>query len=242
MPSFRLWFGLLLVLLLGQIAALPQMQAYGQEAQSTEAGSNIQLDSPRSAMFTFLTAMSDARNDPSQSEKAYQQAASTLAGAQDLDSRTLRQKCDMLLALLDRIGTVTPEQLPDKTEVLSQKILAFQYFPQHPEHDWIWKEVQGGPRGSIVLAQNSDGTWQFSRTTLTGLPALYESMINLSPRHDSSSQLTDLVAPTWERTPWQGWLNLLIAIFVGVTLGKTTAVMLTRLADRLEKMGARPVP
>ncbi len=229
------------------LAALSTSVAWSQPTSATSptttADSTVvvdkSLDSPRSVMFTFLTAMGEVQSDPANADAAYKTAGSTLAGGDDLDHRTLRQRCDMLLALIDRIGTVTPEQLPDKVETLSSKLLAFQYFPQHPRDDWVWDKVESGPRGSIVLTQQSDGRWQFSRATLNELNALYASMIKLPARHQSTSQLGDLITPTWERTDWQGWLNLFIAIFIGVALGKFASIIVMRLADRMEKNGGK---
>ena len=227
--------GLWLGWILGMASAVD-----AQPASDSPRGAPVtinQLDSPRATMFTFLTAMGEARRDSERTQTAYAMAASTMAGSEEWDPRTLRQRCDMLLALLDRIGTVTPEQLPDKAETLAQNLLLFQYFPQHPEHDWVWEKVDGGPRGSLVLTKQADGNWQFSRTTMATLSTLYESMIKLPARHQTSSQLADLVAPTWERTGWQGWINLFISIFIGVTLGKLVSMGFRSFGDRVEKRG-----
>ena len=218
------------------VIASSSLQAPGDVIHLT-----IAQDSPQATMMTFLKLVTaDVPADPVQATALHTAIMNCFDLSRiDADIPTQRELAKMLLSLLDRIGTVEPGQLPDAAQVQTQKLQIFRYFPKHPNHDWVWKDVEGGPRGEIALNLQSDGQWRFTAQTVKDLPQLYASMIKLPKRHQTVNHLGELVGPTWQRTTWQGWLKLFGAILAGVILGKLGASVFQNVANRLESRNWR---
>lgn len=189
------------------------------------------LGSPRQTIFTFLQAAAQVK-------RGHLDALPRVHKTFDLtgDSREeLADHAEMLLGVFDRIGEISPENIPGAEEIRETGDKRYVFFPREA-HAWIYKELDGKPDGRIVLTVDSEGNWRFTADTVDGIAALYASMEGIPQRYDqreSNSDLITLVGPTFSQTQWWHWLALLGCIFVGVVIGKIAQVSFRKTADRL---------
>lgn len=197
-------------------------------------------DSPRAAMQSFLSAMRTLRSQPDD-EQAWRQALDVLDfSSTPLDPLEQREAAWKLLEVLERIGPIDLETLPDADQIRRLNLTRYRYFPRHPEHDIFWERIEGGPEGLIILEYSETPpppAWRFSSSTIQQLDKLYLSMLKLPKQHRAPHQIVDVVAPTWQRTTGWGWLGLLVALFLGAAAGKLAASLTHTIADRLERRG-----
>lgn len=235
--------GLVVMSILWLGSAIASAQQPAQAPQPIAASANDTLQSPQATMQRFLWWMNQANRakSPALKNQAIDQAAAcldfSLVGQADASAR--RETAVKLLALLDRLGTVHLEELPDATQVQQDELTKFRYFPQPNVHDWVYGKVPAGFHGQLVLTKQQDGGWRFSDQTVKDLETLHRSLILLPKRHEGTSQLAELIAPTWQQTRLRGWLGLLISIFASVLLGKAVQGTARSISQRLINRGWR---
>ena len=233
---------LLLVLAALVLSALAMAPAAVAD-DAPPAGADAPLASPREAMFTFLEAQGRLSRGQGDVDAALARVRATFDLPADASDEQVAAQGHTLLAVLDRLGTVDPERLPDAEQVRDEQLRRHVYFPTH-EHGWVWDRLaERGthPQGSIVLAAPEPaGPWRFSARTLAELDLLAESLQPLPPIHDPATAIDDLAGPlgaTFEQTSLVQWLILLGFIFVGVAGGRIASGLLRRAGARLHQRG-----
>ncbi|MEX0777077.1 MAG: mechanosensitive ion channel family protein [Phycisphaeraceae bacterium] len=181
-----------------------------------------ELASPRATMFTFLKGMNDLTDSSLSAKDRLRVVASVLAcfNFADANEGANLGVAEQLYGVLNRLGTVTPEELPDDKTVADLELKRYVYFPRFPEHTWVKEKLGQYPEGKVALTRAPDGRWLFSARTVSETPDLHAAMAALEDRHGAQSQIYNLVGPTFTRTPWWGWAGLLVLIFVGLVVGK----------------------
>ena len=190
------------------------------------------LASPRATMFTFLDAMSKARDDSA--------ALETAVDCLDLSKVNPERGQDLaskLLGVLNRLGEVRQSQLPQVSSATS-----YTYFPS-PDHAWV--RAQADPAGEIVLSRVKSGRWLFSADTVAGLDDLYDSLRHLKTRFGwderqlSHSLWLEGFMPRTLRTDrvltikyWQ-WLGLVVLILLGVVIDHSVRFVLRLVSNRI---------
>ena len=207
----------------------------------------VELDSPRATMFTFLRAMGQlqlGRDDAA----AVAVVRQTFDVSSQLPDEAVTSAAVALLEVLNKLGTVQEQHLPSAEEVAREDLGRFIYFPGRDDQQWVWeqlKEFNRWPTGQIVLSADEAGAWRFSRRTVTQAVELAESLSPLPPRHvaplveEEPNAYLSILGPTFEQTSMGGWLALLIAIFVGLAVGKLVSATLNRVGERWTRHGWR---
>lgn len=208
------------------------------------------LASPLGTMFTFLKAVNRALDETRSHdrEQAWQIATECIdfpPRDRTIDSGTYEQQkrdaAERLFEVLDRIGEVRQQELPDAKEIADRKLQQFTYFPRRNElgHHEIQQKVGRSISERIAIVQVRAGVWKFSRRTVVGLGALHETMMQLPPAYQppSTSQVLVGFGPTFQRTPYWGWLTLLGTIFLGLLSGKIASAMFRTASRRMKQRG-----
>lgn len=228
------FYVIVLTLILGYCASIANAQTptLGTPAAGSTATIPKELESPRATMFTFLQGIHDQKqNDP----RAWTKILACL-DLSNLGDESTHELAKQLYEVLNRIGEVKAEELPDIAAIGSLANSRFQYFPRYPDHQEILKELKQPPPGKIVMARQPDGRWLFSAQTLATLPQLYGAMVNLPDRYMSGAgHLLASLGPTFEKTPWFGWMILLGAIFMGLLIGKVAQSTMRAIGGRLHR-------
>ncbi len=194
------------------------------------------LNSPQATMVTFLEGMNilnDGRVTGLDRYEAEQkvQACFNFPEAEYEPGLAIAAQT---YGVLNRLGTIEPQDLPDAAMAAELKLRRFVFFPHIPTHAWVREKLDKYPPGQIVLTRQEDGRWLFSRQTVLDMPELYAAMEELEDRHSAQSQVTDLLGPTFTDTTWMGWVWLLLAIFVGLAVGKTVQGVANSISKRAE--------
>ncbi len=192
------------------------------------------LASPRATMFTFLEGM-NVLNDTDIRGAARHEAEQKVQACFNFPDATYEPGLSIAsqtYGVLNRLGTVVPEELPDAAEVKELNLRQYVFFPRIPTHAWVKEKLKKYPPGQIVLALQPDGRWLFSRPTVAEMPELFAAMEGLEDRHSTQSQVADLLGPTFSETNWWGWIWLLLAIFLGLVIGKTVQGVCNAIAKR----------
>ncbi len=240
------WLGLWLAVLVGGVlmpagvwAQEPagEVEQSAAEAEATsEPATAVTLDSPRAAMMTFLKSINDALVGR---EGAWPQVLATLDTSAVGEDQDVQRLAEQLKEVLDRLGEVTPEELPDAAMVQREGVRRFKYFP-HVEHATLWERLGHAPGGSIWLEAGADDRWRFSARTVAEAGQLWDSMKDLPPVYEADvtpGRVFTVVGPTFELTEWWGWVVLLGGIFAGLTVGKIVQATLRGMGDRDESNG-----
>ncbi len=171
--------------------------------------------SPREAAMTFIRGMNLRLYGDGDSGGI---ASKTLPQGTDPGS-------DEVIALkqvFDRLGELSPVDLPNGSSVEKSGITSFEVFPYGVDHAWIWEKLGKAPDGSIVLDKGEDGGWRFSQETLAGAPVLRDSMLSISPVYakDGERELfTRVFSGAMEDSPWWSWLVLFAATVGAIAAG-----------------------
>jgi MscS family membrane protein len=226
-----------LTMLLGHAAipALAQDPADEKPQYTADHPRWDSLGSPRETMFTFLEAANHVLEGR---DEALPRVRKTLANSDRYTYDELLHIADQLMGVLDRLGVIKPDDLPDAAAVANANISRWEYFPgKGRQYEWVWDKLPDGPNGKIVLVTDADGNWRFSEETVEGIAALAASMNGLPSQYasDQGSDVFNIVGPTFRKTPWWGWLSLLVAIFVGLAAGKVTQWLLRSAANRIDE-------
>lgn len=230
----------LLTLLLTAPPAIAQDSATEQPQSQTQSQSEADpaLESPRATMMSFLQAMNDAKDAPTPS--VYQRATQTLDLPAGLPSESKRAAARELYAIINRIGLVDPEQLPQQTDAER-----FRFYPQ-PEIVTHATFSARYPGYIIALTRDGTGNWRFSRDTLDNLHDFYiatESEAALAgvelektlieriraavPRSLKGS--TNLGLEHWQ------WIGIFLVILVGIILDRIARAILRTTWYRIER-------
>ena len=193
------------------------------------------LNSPQAAMFEFLTAVDEVKKGH---DEYWPAALSTLdlKGMTEAEGKVVAEQ---LHTVLDQLGEVRPEDLPDPTSIEKSGILRFQYFPRVDVHGWVWKSLGGPPAGKIVLERvggSNNGLWKFSARTCREMGALSASMAKLPPLYVPNDNLiVESITPTFQRTQLPAWLSLAAAVGLGLFVGKLMQWLFRGLGKRSAK-------
>lgn len=230
--------------LIGAVALCAALPVAAQEAEAPDV-LRVELDSPRATMFTFLRAMGEIEQGRGV-DRAWEVVGQTL-DVGHASPESVRTAADALLGVLDKLGTVDPLVLPDAEDVQRDDLGRFVYFPGREEQQWVWDQLNElgrfpWPDGVIAFTEAEPGVWLFSRETTANIVELAESLGPLPPKHIAQDmaggdEFLSVLGPTFDQTPLWGWLALLGAIFVGLTVGKGVSAALRRIGERLIKRG-----
>lgn len=231
--------GLMLVLMwMWGLTLAPAMAQADAAPSRPEQATNPQWDSlasPQETMFTFLEAANHLLEGRRQVEPRLRKTLD-LSQAPDAD---LLRITEQLKGILDRLGEVRKDHLPNALQARQDGLGRFQYFPR-TAHGWVWEKLGHAPEGSIVLDVDEQGQWRFSSQTIAGLERLHESLKDLPLQYEpprSAAQMITVVGETFDKTRWTGWLTLLGAIFAGLAVGKLVQYACNTFAERLRAGG-----
>lgn len=192
-------------------------------------------------MFSFLQAMIDAQNAPTNSARAtaYQRVTQTLELPNGLPSETKRSIARDLYTVLNRIGEVQPHQLPQQTQEDR-----FRYYPQ-PEIVAHTTFSARHPGYTIALERDDQGNWRFNRATLDSVHDFYISTENertiAGNELDKTfiERIRDAVPGPFKGTTtlglehWQ-WIGVFIVILLGIILDRIARTILRTIWHRIE--------
>ncbi|MFG0256420.1 MAG: mechanosensitive ion channel family protein [Phycisphaerales bacterium JB043] len=229
----------LLTLLLVALPALAQDQPTESAPPPPPPG----LSSPQETMFSFLEAVNE--KDFVTAVNALELPPGTESGARNIAAR--------LVGVINRIGFVTEDQLPDASQVERENLTSFVYFPQSDIIDHAIA-VRDGAQGQIALTRSPDGAWRFSRATIANLDALYTSVESFSRKAGVDEAELDYTIRIHRMMPqqlrsqimglfgWQ-WLGLLALIFIAVVIDLAVQLFLRGFATRrIRKRGQEAEP
>lgn len=210
------------------------------------------LSSPRATVLTtFFPAINRVNRAESDLEEAWSHVLATMQWEQaGWDQRQARHGAVRLLEVFDKLGRLEPYHLPSEEDLRGSGIRRFIFFPQPDHHAWVWRELRNfdrWPVGEIVLVETEAG-WRFSVQTLHDIEDLAASMSPLPRRHvapqlyepvepDVAQQFITALGPTFEQTPYWGWIALFVGILLGLAAGKLASSLLRRTAARLDRRG-----
>lgn len=190
--------------------------------------------SPRDTVLTFIEAMQHVSLGR---DEAWSRAFKTFPTNQ-LSDLEITNVAVQLKEVFDRIGPVRSMDLPGARRVEHSGITRLEVFPYALEHDWIWRTLGDAPEGTIVVERQDDGAWRFSEDTLLNMATLRQSLDPVAPRYERSARgqaFVDVFGPTFQQTPWWGWLALLGAIVSGTFLGRLGKRLVEWIAARVEE-------
>lgn len=218
-----------------------QVNAPATQPSATTSRLNVlgpaRLDSPQATMFEFLTAADQI----ARGHDEYWPAALSTLDLTDMTEEQGRVVAEQLHTILDQLGEVRREDLPDPTSIEKSGILRFQYFPRVDSHGWVWTAIGGPPAGKIVIDRvgGKNGVWKFSNRTCKTMGALAASMAKLPPRYVPSDNLfVESIAPTFQRTQMPAWITFAAAVGLGLFVGKLMQWLFRGLSKRSAKNGA----
>ncbi len=189
------------------------------------------IKSPRDSTMTFIEGMNAILYEGSDNLKRVNQTLPS--GYTATDSETLALK-----AVFDRLGEISPIELPGQSTSQRSNISKFELFPYGVDHAWIWQKLGKAPDGSIVLQREAGGDeWRFTEQTLQKAPALLESMLSIPPVYQTQNKdalARRVLYPMFDRTPWWGWLILAVAIGLACVVGLVTRKQIIILGNRME--------
>lgn len=242
--SPRRWLTLALLGVLGAALVCPASAADEPAAPPAPAG-------PAEAVERFLAGMDRIEHRRGEVEAAWAEVASTLDSG-DLSSDEVRRGAEALHQVIRRVGL--PEAgLPDAEAVAAAEQQRYVLFPRPADHNWVWQAlaergVADWPRGEIALEADDAGGWRFTSQTLGRAAPLAAALAPLPPMRvaepappegvvDVAAEALGWLGPTFERTPWWGWVGLFVAIFLGLLAGRLFQLGLRRAAQRLNQRG-----
>ena len=236
----RLVIGLALTLVawlaLGATPASAQNPLSAGGPQPAEA--ELDRSSPRATMATFMAIAAEAEDQSNQ----WQRAAQCLAVPQTLQAQA-SERAEALYSVLSKLEP-HEQQLLDATTVERTGATHFRFFPRDQHHAWLAEQLPGGANAyqalkahPIELVRNEAGQWLFSEQTVREVPALQQNLaaVPAGGELNSFEKALRWLGPTFERTTKWGWLGLLLAVAIGVVLGRIAKAIFNRLANRFGK-------
>lgn len=208
---------------------------------SVALGQDAKLDSPRSTMFSFLEAINHVERGKGDLEAAWAQVLGTMH-VEGLEADNARRAAEQLKTVLDKLGEIKEEDLPDAEIVRQEGVGRYQFFPRADKYDWVYEDLKPlarFPEGRIVLARSDDGRWRFDAATVAGIAALAHSLEPLPPRYSDPVAETEpeevlgMLGATFQNTELWEWGALAACIFLGLAAGRITSYLLRKWGDRL---------
>jgi MscS family membrane protein len=210
-------------------------------AQADTKQPDERLDTPESAMFTYLAAMERFAADKDQAALDEALLCFNFAGVSD---RALQREFAIkMLQVLNRISLVDSSDF--LTYFTNPDGDRFVYFPQDriPEHRRVDKLTDH----QIVFESNTIGEWRFSDETVAELNALYRDIEHLPADFGAtdapvtpSMVLRAAVPVELRRAPvldieiWQ-WIAIAVVIFVGFLLDLLVRAILRAVWHRINR-------
>ncbi len=203
------------------------------------------LGSPQATVQTFLEAMNQLWENPI---AGWKKAILTM----DLPPEAAdqgRERARQLYGVLNRIGAVDLQGLPDSTTVQADKLTSHRYFPDRRRQRTVLARFKNPPISGIVLKPDEQGRWRFDRETIDRLPSLFEQMKPL-PLVAGNDILTiaDFVqnsSPAWLThgrlltvAYWQ-WIAIFLLILLGLVVDLLLRLVLRRLESRIVAQAER---
>lgn len=246
---WTIWLGVTILTACSLCTRIVQAQQTAPAASPPAQTIEVNLSSPRDAMFTFLAAMSQVhqQND----DQAWEAALATLALPADAQKLSQPDKLEwardaarQLKTVIDQLGMVERSDLPDADA--AHALQQWVFFPREG-HEWVWEQLKPfgqWPQGRIVFEQTEPGVWRFSAQTVANIAALASSMAPLPPRHiapqlpdtQSANDVVSLLGQTFTQTrAWQ-WGSLAGMIFLGLLAGRIAQSLLRNAANRLRRL------
>ncbi|MCC6579098.1 MAG: mechanosensitive ion channel family protein [Phycisphaeraceae bacterium] len=209
-----------------------------------EPEGHVDRSSPQATMFTFLGAMRDMQGPMEKRATAWQVVRSCFPPEALPNPAQARQ----LKAIIDKLGEVREDDLPDKSAVRKENLWGHTFFPQPAKHQWVYDQLKAmgkWPEGEIALMRQTDNVWSFTPETMAQLAELTASMAPLPPRYASPSAVDErshsavvgLLGATFVHTSWWQWLSLLGTIFVAVVAGRMVQGSMKSASTRLNQRG-----
>jgi len=130
------------------------------------------MASPRATFFKFLGQI----NATKQNRRAWAGAIACL-NVEGIHKDRVKEKATELLAVINRLGEVREDDVPNAAEINASGAASFQFFPRDGVHDWV-RESQDFT-GAIILVKRDDGAWEFSQSTMAGISELYRDLDQL---------------------------------------------------------------
>ncbi|MCB1736999.1 MAG: mechanosensitive ion channel family protein [Gammaproteobacteria bacterium] len=207
--------------------AFPLLAQAGDTATEGETASVApELMSPRATMATFLHAMNDiGRGQPGR----IADAVMTL-DLSEVSALIRRERGEdlawMLLDVLDRTREIDLERIPES-----------------PKNSvWLFERYRAG---SVTIARQADGSWQFSKRTIADLPAISEEVSARKRLVGGGDQranqplhlrVRDAMPAYMKATPfllenWR-WLALFVLIVLGVLIDRIVSWFLAAFVRR----------
>ena len=211
-------------------------QAAHQEALQEELRA---LASPQATMRTFLEGMNQLWENP---VAGWKRAVLTLDLSPE-DAQQGRERARQLYGVLNRIGLVDVETLPDTNTVREKKLQSHRYFPDRKSQRVVLARFKNPPSGSVVLEPDEQGRWRFDRETIDQLPSLFDQMKAMPlAAGDEILTVADYVrqsGPDWlvlgtflTLAYWQ-WIAILLVILAGLVVDLGVRLVLRRLESSL---------
>lgn len=185
--------------------------------------------SPRETVFTFIQGMHLFHY-------MGEDCSDTIQRTLPSDYEATSAEAIALQSVFDRLGAIHPSDLPSNSSPITKRIEHFEVFPYAVDHEWVWRWLDAPPDGSIQLEKDADGHWRFTTETLTGAPALLESMRAIPPvyANENIQQARNLFLPALEATPWWAWLISALGLVGAFFTGSLSRRLLIKFGDRYE--------
>ncbi len=225
--------------------ATPEQTA--SEPTASPSGNPL-LSSPRTTMFTFLSAISDFNDaqSPAGARVGIEQAILCLDIEPDLPYETKRNIAFDLYTVLGRIGMVSESQLPESLDE--------HRFVYYPQSQIVTHAIFSSkhPGFSIALASDDLGNWRFDRATIE---KIYDFAIATETERTLAGIVLDqtLIGKIRSTVPaslkgstalgleyWQ-WIGILVVIFVGLIVDLFVRMILRAFWHRFEIQRGREV-
>lgn len=210
-------------------------------AGAQDQAQGIEYDSPRATMRSFLEAINRIELEQGDLDAAWDQALAALDGSH-VDAEAARRAARQLNEVLDKLGEVKLNQLPDADYVRRHDQRRYVFFPRAERFDWVYEELakfDRYPEGEIALEADARGRWRFSERTVGQIGVLAESIRPLPPRYsepdteEESDAVVGMLGQTFRNTELWRWGALAGCIFLGLLLGRLAGYALRRAGDRL---------
>ena len=212
----------------------------GQESESEEREGP--QASPRAAAFTFLEAIAAVRAGRTEEWATAIGCLNLSKAGVEPDSEQARMLARDLWGALNRIRVVSAEDFAS-WQAGQDTFVVFPR-PLDPVDEDILSRVDTGGR-RIVLAEDAQGRWHFSASTVAGISELYRALQPLESKIDADE--SDLRTQSWLRSwmpaqlkagsvlgfeYWQ-WLGLVVLLFCGLVLDQIVRRIATLVAGRI---------
>ncbi|MFG0329326.1 MAG: mechanosensitive ion channel family protein [Phycisphaerales bacterium] len=221
-----------------------------------------ELASPRATMFTFLEAIGAYNESGADDDDALERAVSTMNLSEVAEERA-DEIAIQLWGILNRIGEVRPEFLPDRALVAARELERFSYYPldmsavdmDYPplgmfEENGFAKSRdfdRAGVDERVVFTRDAaTGEWRFSADTIAGVTSFYRAVEDLDPVYGDFDE-RQLSFALWLRSQMPAslrnneflaleywqWIGLLVVIFLGVLIDFLTRAVMAVVSRRV---------